>query len=748
MMREMMRVRSALLVILAVFAVCGAALGDWPMSAANPQRTSWVSEEVNAPYRSTWYRPIEPYISQNVNLIAAEGKIYVSTSKGLYALNAANGNVDWVYVTEIPLGNSPTYANGALYVGGFDRKLHCIDAATGARLWTFDDAQAGYRTNPLVVDGRVMLGNRDGWFYAIKDNDDPNAGELAWKYRTDGPILHSAAYKDGVVLFCSQDMHCYALYSANGTEKWVSQKLHGQGFPSWWPVIYRDYVVVTTALNGRGGRPGWESLGVTYTDEWGTHPCTELINGVERECFYPETETWQQNDWIGATGNEPGDWAAGTSTVNAWRISEHYADHPDWRSRYFLQIEDGNDWGFDYDSDGETEYPPFAHVGTKSGVQAPPVVSGYDNVIYAQTNYKYGSWICRGGYSGWKHGTTFVSRAGGEGACDEPRIASGGGRILYESICCDREARGRDLSLTGLGGTIWNYSIHTLCPNYDEMWFGAENTGMYRLWGYYGSLNGVYHNHTNDQNPWVPYNGRIYIHRSNTVICFSTSGTATRLPLATIQTPPADTLAQPNKDELKQMLADEIQKWVTAGHLHTGWFNNGQLGVRRQYGDLTNFFRNPGETIWVLIRALPHLSPEMQTSLRAFIQQEWNAYPPTTIGDIGWASGARRTWFLYPPEIEADRANYGSSTSNFIGMNIYACWKYAQEFGGAAAIFSAVQSKLPAASYDNDYPFFINDAIAGHWGTWNCRSWPASLKTLPCAMRSTACLPIARTISR
>ena len=71
---------------------------SWPMAGANPQRTSWTAEQVpSAEYMSThrnqggngmlypqWYRPIEPYIPEKVQVIAANGLLYVSTARGLY----------------------------------------------------------------------------------------------------------------------------------------------------------------------------------------------------------------------------------------------------------------------------------------------------------------------------------------------------------------------------------------------------------------------------------------------------------------------------------------------------------------------------------------------------------------------------------------------------------------------------------------------------------------------------------------
>src|SRR3989344_1170431 len=70
---------------------------DWSMAGANPQRTSWTPENLPGNIATVWVKPIEPYISQHVQVIGAEGKVFVSTTKGLYAFDASSGTQAWVY---------------------------------------------------------------------------------------------------------------------------------------------------------------------------------------------------------------------------------------------------------------------------------------------------------------------------------------------------------------------------------------------------------------------------------------------------------------------------------------------------------------------------------------------------------------------------------------------------------------------------------------------------------------------------
>ncbi len=150
--------------------------GDWSMVAGNAQRTSWSPEEVTGNLRLEWYKPVEAYIPQNSQIIASNGLLYIATSKGLYALNASTGALVWRYDTELPLGNSPTVADGVIYFGGYDRKIHALSATNGTHLWSFNGAKAGYDTNPLVIDGRIFAGNRDGYMYAIGAHGTPKPG--------------------------------------------------------------------------------------------------------------------------------------------------------------------------------------------------------------------------------------------------------------------------------------------------------------------------------------------------------------------------------------------------------------------------------------------------------------------------------------------------------------------------------------------------------------------------------------------
>lgn len=702
----------------------------WPMVAANPERTSWTSDEVSGNLRVEWYRPIEAYIPQNVQIITSNGLLYISTANGLLALNAANGDLVWRYNTELPLGNSPTVVNEVLYVGGYDRKIHAINALNGVHLWSFEGAKAGFDTNPLVVDGKVIAGSRDGMMYAIHAHGLPNQGRLAWSFKAGGPIHLSAAYKSGVIYFAADDNYAYALNASNGSLIWKSQKLPGDGYHSFWPVIYGDKVIFSAAPAYRSDlNPGTR----TIKDDAGT-PFSEVRTMERYDIFYGEP----QGALIGPTvADQP--WANGYPVIDASRLTQYFENNPNpdphrykpWRrTSIVLNASNGSEYTFDSDGDGFQEYIPVAYWGTNSGNRYPPLV-GPDGTLY-QNNLYNNTGDSQGRVMGWKMGTQYLSVLVGQGAVAEPQAISAGGNFIYRSLCCDRVGdyfsfqKGRAPSQT-----LWSYNLGTLAPGYDEMWITLP--GWPRLHGWYqgvlDTVNSAYHNH-GDQSPIIPYNGRLYVHRSNALIAFGpgpTLGKLATIPIQNVQ----DNLPTPSLNDLRARLEEEILKILDAGHLRPGYYSNGQFSL---YRELTDYFDNPGDTLYTLARAYPHLSPQLQERTRNYLRREFQDYfDPVLYASLGWADGSAREAMPLPPDAQAGVPALGKSefkggwSWRYPQHNFYAMWKYAQIFpADAARVYELAKSKLqvpvpnlPVEDYFLQRPFELNAYITGYIGFLN-----------------------------
>jgi outer membrane protein assembly factor BamB len=731
---------------------------DWPMLAANPQRTSWNLEEVRGNLNVDWYRPIEPYIPYKIQPIAANGKIYVSTARGLYTFNASDGELLWVYPTELPLGHSPTIANvngrSVAFVGGYDRIIHAIDANSGEKITTYTpfEAAAGFETNPLVVNNIIYAGNRDGNFYAF----DAVSGNLKWKYKTNGPILFSAAYKNGIVYFASNDARAYALNATNGSLVWKSAKLPGAGFHSYWPVVYtdkatgKDYVIYSSGEN--------------YL-----HSVLSLTED-ETNTFFEDIPS---GDLIGPTStNIPGDWMPGTVVMDASIITDYYQSRPDRRTVFVLDGTTGQEFTFDSNGDSQPEYAPFSWSGvTHSGSKYPPVINGVDGVYYQGTAYYSGGWVSRGGPVGWKFGTQYISRVhtgNGPGssighASDEPMAYSSGGKLIYWSLCCDREAGSYDITIPSgqpnRDWYYWGYSLpsNSLAPGYQQMYQMGDPTVDNEMngWQIYSgknqSKNGIYGKHGTTQSPPIPYQGKLYFLKGNALLAFSPTGTnpKTPLPLATI-VPVQSPSTPPTRTVLTQRLETEVQKILTAGPLRPGYhaagfidiYGNGNYTDEREFGELFDYFQNPADTVYILLQAYPLLSSTTQQQVKTYLQTNYGSgalYDFTNIVHVGWGNGAAREIFDIPPEVssqwgETYTSPFDPSTEPICGwcgywqhfppFSFYAAWKYAQIVGNnepafAKNIFDQMSDKLESPLSDDIFinkPYWLNLYIAGYNG--------------------------------
>ena len=110
-----------------------------------------------------------------------------------------------------------------------------------------------------------------------------------------------------VVFFGSQDAYAYALDARTGTQVWRSDKLPGMGWHSWWPVICKDVVLFTRTEVEKG------------------------LVGFQNDWLFSKNKT--AKNLPGVRGTEPGDWAAGTPTVDI-RTNPNGGTIPDWFERY------------------------------------------------------------------------------------------------------------------------------------------------------------------------------------------------------------------------------------------------------------------------------------------------------------------------------------------------------------------------------------------------------------------------------
>jgi outer membrane protein assembly factor BamB len=88
------------------------------------------------------------YDASRVGEISKSGRIWISKAVGRSC-------------------STPAVSGGLVFTADYDRKVHCIDAATGASLWEHR-LKGAIHASPLVADGKVYIGSSAGDFVILR----------------------------------------------------------------------------------------------------------------------------------------------------------------------------------------------------------------------------------------------------------------------------------------------------------------------------------------------------------------------------------------------------------------------------------------------------------------------------------------------------------------------------------------------------------------------------------------------------
>lgn len=97
----------------------------------------------------------------------AEGKVVLGgRDRMVHAVEAATGQEAWNFATRARIDSSPAIAGGRVYVGAGDGRLYVLDLATGETVADFDTASA-ISASPAIASGRLVVGTLDGQLYCL-----------------------------------------------------------------------------------------------------------------------------------------------------------------------------------------------------------------------------------------------------------------------------------------------------------------------------------------------------------------------------------------------------------------------------------------------------------------------------------------------------------------------------------------------------------------------------------------------------
>jgi hypothetical protein len=246
------------------------------------------------------------------------------------------------------------------------------------------------------------------------------------------------------------------------------------------------------------------------------------------------------------------------------------------------------------------------------------------------------------------------------------------------------------------------------------MYWGQAESGLNKL---YGTSNGIY-GESGDNNPPIPYAGRLYLHRSNALIALGSGSSLGNRGNVTVTSSPQSSSV--NVNDLVNRLDSEVNLMINAGHLRPAFSISGNAdgATSHAYGEaLMDNFHNTAETLATLGRAYAHVLPATQLKLSAYLQSEYQNFSPLSHEHNGWITGTPREPFQLPPEITNAMNSSGPTSSGtmYTLYRDYGLWRYAQlNPSQAQSLLTAAGRPTSATAFS--YPFQFNAAIAGTIG--------------------------------
>jgi outer membrane protein assembly factor BamB len=112
----------------------------------------------------------------------------------------------WSFPLERHVVSTPAVLDGLVFIADCRRNMHCLDAQTGRAYWT-QETKGEIWASPLVADGKVYLGTRQGDFWVLAANKEK---KVLSTVEFGNPISATTTAANGV-LYVATMTHLYAL---------------------------------------------------------------------------------------------------------------------------------------------------------------------------------------------------------------------------------------------------------------------------------------------------------------------------------------------------------------------------------------------------------------------------------------------------------------------------------------------------------------------------------------------------------
>ena len=150
--------------------------------------------------------------------IVVDDTIYVgSTNSKFYSLDTDESK-NWDFTTGDEILSSPSHVDDSVIFGSSDGNVYCLDDTNGDLIWK-EDLSNKVLSSPTVDkhDKSVYIGSDEGNITCLDIRD----GTVKWSHRTGDKVQSTAALKDNLVAFGSNNGVLYVLNKYTGLEEFT-----------------------------------------------------------------------------------------------------------------------------------------------------------------------------------------------------------------------------------------------------------------------------------------------------------------------------------------------------------------------------------------------------------------------------------------------------------------------------------------------------------------------------------------------
>ncbi|MBC8077925.1 MAG: PQQ-binding-like beta-propeller repeat protein, partial [Chloroflexales bacterium] len=167
--------------------------------------------------------------------VVVRGVVFVGAGKEVYALDAANGRVRWMYTAQDYITSSASVDDGRVYISDFTH-FYALDQSSGALLWAISTPSSVY-FSAVSAGSTVLVTNGDN-LSAL----DAASGVQRWlaHYPGEKGLIPAGVQGQRVLVKTTETL--YALDLASGKELW---RFHDLNYVSL-PAIAGDQVFLVT----------------------------------------------------------------------------------------------------------------------------------------------------------------------------------------------------------------------------------------------------------------------------------------------------------------------------------------------------------------------------------------------------------------------------------------------------------------------------------------------------------------------